>query len=377
MNLPFLIDAKGIAGKRVVARLDVNIPISSAGVLKEHRRIDAIVPTLGYLEKEGVKEIVILSHHSSDKQSLQPISVFLQKRIPHHFIKDIFSDEEFARARESGAKVFLCENLRLWEGEKKNDAEFAKRLATFGDVYVNEAFSASHREHASIVSLPALLPSYAGLLFAREIEELSRAWKPEHPFLFVLGGAKPETKIPLIERFLPLADTIFLGGIVANIFFKELGWEIGKSAVNGGSSGVRKILDSGKIILPKDVVVKNFDGVFVKKLPDISPEDMILDAGPDASAELANLAHEARFVLWNGPLGDYVQPGFEKASTVFAKAVAGSPAFSIVGGGDTVALIEEQHMGTSFGFISSGGGAMLEYLAKGTLPGIEALKKSF
>ncbi len=374
MNLPLLKDAKNITGKRVLLRLDLNVPILGTGVAEEHSRLEGILPTLAYLEKEGAKEIVILSHHSERGQSLKPISAVFKKKVPHHFIADVLSDEEFAHAREGGARVFLCENLRLWEGEKKNDREFAERLAARGDFYVNEAFSVSHRAHASIVGLPALLPSYAGLLFEQEVRELSRTWKPERPFLFVLGGAKPETKIPLIEKFLPLADNIFLGGVVANIFFKELGWEIGESVGDGASLRIRKILDSGKILLPKDVMVKNNEGVFVKNLADVSAEDAILDVGPETSAMLAELAKKARFILWNGPLGDYLKPGFEKASVAFAKAVSESPAFSIVGGGDTEVLIEKEKLSDSFGFVSSGGGAMLEFLAQGTLPGIEALK---
>lgn len=376
MNIPLLTNAKNLAGKRVLLRLDLNLPVGR-GSAGEHHRIEAVLPTIEYLKKEGVSEIVIVSHHSDKGQSLKPVSILLEKIIPNRFIANIFDSEEFVRARESGAKILLCENLRFWEGEKKNDADFARELAALGDVYVNEAFSASHRAHASIVGLPALLPAYAGLLFTREIQELSRAFKPEHPFLFVLGGAKLETKIPLVEKFLSLADSIFLGGAVANVFFRALGLEIGKSVAGEPPAFLGKILESGKIILPKDVVVKNTDGAFVKMAADVSPEDMILDVGPEASTSLAEHAKKARFVLWNGPLGDYLKPGFEKASVAFANAVAESGAFSVVGGGDTVALIGECKLGDSFGFISSGGGAMLEFLAEGTSPGIEALKSSF
>ncbi|MBI1998947.1 MAG: phosphoglycerate kinase [Parcubacteria group bacterium] len=373
MELPLLTHAIDLKNKRILLRLDLNIPIED-GLLKDAYRIEAILPTLQFLKEAGVSRVVILSHHSDKKQSLKPVSRFLGKTIPHQFVPDIFADGAFVNGEEDPA-IFMCENLRFWKGEEDNDPEFAGRLASQGDVYVNDAFSASHRAHASVVGLPALLPAYAGPFFAREVEELSRAWKPEHPFLLILGGAKPETKMPLVEEFLAAADSIFIGGAVANIFFRELGYEIGRSVAGKTPVNLKKILDSGKLILPGDVMVKSDDGVFVKTLQDISPDDMILDAGPETMENLKKSVGKSRFVLWNGPLGDYMKPGFEKASIVLAEAIKESPAWSIAGGGDTAALLREHHLTDAVRFVSSAGGAMLEFLGKKTLPGIEALKK--
>ncbi len=373
MNLPLLKNATGLKGKRVLLRLDFNIPVID-GILKDAYRIEEILPTLRFLKEAGASRVVILSHHSDKKQSLKPMARFLGKTTPNRFVPDIFDDSVFAGDEGDAPAVFVCENLRFWKGEEDNDPEFAGRLASQGDIYVNDAFSASHRAHASIVGLPRLLPAYAGPFFAREAEELSRAWKPEHPFLLILGGAKPETKMPLIEEFLTTADTIFIGGAIANIFFRELGYEIGRSIAGKTPQNLKKILDSGKLILPGDVMVKNDDGVFVKVLQDVSPADMILDAGPETMEKLKKTVKKNSFILWNGPLGDYMKSGFEKASIALAEAIKESPAWSIAGGGDTAALLHEHHLSDAVRFISSAGGAMLEFLGKKTLPGIEALK---
>ncbi|MBI3019824.1 MAG: phosphoglycerate kinase [Parcubacteria group bacterium] len=371
MPLPLLKNAKNLSGKRVLLRLDFNIPVVG-GVLKDAYRIEAIAPTLQFLKEAGVLRIIILSHHSDKKQSLKPMSRFLGKTVPNRFVADIFDTTAFT---SDGDAVFVCENLRFWDGEENNDPSFTARLASLGDIYVNDAFSVSHRAHASIVGLPRLLPSYIGFSFAREVEELSRAFAPERPFLLALGGAKPETKIPLIEKFLPHADTIFVGGAVAHTFFRALGYEIGESFYEESSVDVRVMFETGKIFLPQDVVVKSDEGVFVRAADGVSPGEKILDAGPETARKLAALAAEARFIIWNGPFGEYLKPGFEKTSVAFAEAVGKSDARSIVGGGDTVALLKEHNLSGAFTFVSSGGGAMLQFLAEGMLPGIEALKK--
>ena len=375
MSIPSLKDAKNLTGKRVLLRLDLNIPLEG-GAPRDDSRIEGILPTISFLKNAGVAEIVIISHHSDAEQSLEPIARFLAQKISNRFIPDMSDEVAFWKVRAEGHSVFVCENLRFSRGEEENDEVFAARLAALGDVYVNEAFSASHRAHASIVRLPALLPSYAGFLFMHEVEELSSAFTPEHPFLMVLGGAKPETKIPLIHAFLPQVDSVFIGGAVANNFFHALNFEIGSSRLDPVSSDLTKILDSGKVILPEDVVVKNDEGVFVKSAEELSPGDMMLDIGPRAGEKLKELARAARFIVWNAPLGDYEKAGFEKASIAFAEAVRESSALSIVGGGDTVALLRTHGLLDAFDFVSSGGGAMLQFLLKKTLPGIEALKNS-
>lgn len=375
MNIPLLKNAKNLEGKRVILRVDFNIPVKD-GVLQDIYRIEAVVPTLEFLKTAGVSRVIILSHHSDKKQSLKPMSRFLEKTVSNRFVADIFDDNSFGNGDEEPA-VFVCENLRFWKDEEENDSEFAKHLALLGDIYINDAFSASHRAHASVVGLPALLPAYVGPFFEREMTELSRAFTPEHPFLLILGGAKPETKMPLVTEFLENADTIFIGGAVANIFFRELGYEIGRSVAGETPKNLKELIDSGKIMLPVDVMVKNEDGVFVKTLHEVSAGDMILDAGPETMKKLVESVERSRFILWNGPLGDYTKPGFEKASVALAEAIKENNVRSIAGGGDTAALLHERNLIDAISFVSSAGGAMLEFLAKKTLPGIEALEKSF
>ena len=371
MDLLLLKNAENLAGKRILLRADFNVPVEGKA-LKDSYRIQAVLPSMRFLKEAGAAAIIVLSHHSDAAQSLEPMARFLGKEIENTFIKDPFAVGVFARGG-----VFVCENLRQWAGEEKNDPAFAERLASLGDVYVNDAFSASHRSHASIVGLPALRPAYAGLLFAQEAEELSHAFAPEHPFLFVLGGGKPETKVPLIEAFLDKADTIALAGAVANTFFRALGYEIGLSVVGKVPTDAARLLESGKLLLPVDVVAKGESGVFVKTPQEVLPDEMILDVGPETVARLSELAGSARFILWNGPLGDYVRPGFEKGSAAFAAALKGSPARKIAGGGDTVALVRAHKCEDAFEFLSSAGGAMIQFLAEGTLPGIEALQRRY
>lgn len=376
MNPPLLKDVKNLKGKRILLRLDFNIPVKD-GALQDAYRIEAVLPTLQFLKEAGVARVIILSHHSDKKQSLKPVARFLGKIILNKFAADIFDDSAFLSGGDEGFPVFVCENLRFWDGEESNDALFTKRLASLGDIYINDAFSASHRAHASIVGLPVLLPSYAGPFFEREMSELSRAFTPEHPFLLILGGAKPKTKMPLITEFLEKADTIFIGGAIANIFFRELGYEIGCSVAGETPKNLKKLIDSGKVMLPVDVMVKNEDGVFVKTLQEISAGDMILDAGPETMRKLGGIVRGSGFILWNGPLGDYTKSGFEKASITLAELIKESGVRSVAGGGDTVTLLRERHLADAISFVSSAGGAMLEFLAKKTLPGIEALKNSW
>ncbi|MDP3051999.1 MAG: phosphoglycerate kinase, partial [bacterium] len=257
--------------------------------------------------------------------------------------------------------IVMLENLRIDKGEEKNNETFAKKLADFGDIYVNEAFSVSHRNHASITGIPKYLPSYAGLLFESEVENLSRAFYPKHPFLLILGGVKFGSKLGVLKRFIKIADKIFIGGALANIFFKLKGIDIGESLFDKKVS-VKKYFGNRKIVLPVDF--KKNDGA-------------ILDIGPKTIKELINLIRRAKFILWNGPLGNFEIRDFAKGTEAAAKAIASSNVVSVIGGGDTAAAVIKMRLTfIQKSFISTGGGAMLEFLAKGTLPGIEALLKS-
>ncbi|KKT36887.1 MAG: Phosphoglycerate kinase [Candidatus Nomurabacteria bacterium GW2011_GWB1_44_12] len=335
MKLPTIKDIKNLKGKRVVLRLDFNVPIKN-GRIVETMRIDRAIPTIEYLRKKKAR-IVIFSHIGKDaSSSLKPVAQYLSKTMNVGFVPDFRTDEARAIADclpEGG--VVLFENLRLDDLETKNDPAFAKYLASFGEVYVNDAFAVSHRVHASVVGITKFLPSYAGFLIADEVKNLSLALKPKHPFLFILGGAKFETKMPLMKKFMNIADQIFVGGVLANDFFHDMGIETGKSFVDKYNFKLTPLLKKRKIILPTDVVVKNGDGIktSVKNLSEILSGDSIVDVGPETIKNLAPVLKKAKLIVWNGPLGFY-EGGFDKATIALLKAITETRATSIIGGGD-------------------------------------------
>lgn len=344
---------KDLEGKRVFVRVDWNVPIVKGKILETHR-IDASFPTLEYLIKNNAT-LVLATHLGDPKASIEPIVDYVSAKLPE------------------GNLIFLP-NLRLNEGEENNDKDFAKGLAAEADIYVNDAFAVSHRKHASIVTLPKLLPAYAGFLLEKEVTELSKAFKPQYPFVFVLGGVKFGTKLPLLKKFASLADTIFVGGALANALLLKEGYEIGKSVVDREVRGLAAILKHKNIILPVDVVVDGPKGKLVKKPEDVGKQEKILDIGPESAGLLAREIPKAKFVLWNGPLGN-VDIGFKEGTESVAQAIGKTKAYSIIGGGDTVAAISDLNIENKIDFVSTGGGAMLDFLANATLPGLEVLKK--
>lgn len=299
-------EAGDLNGKRVFVRVDWNGVVK--GAITDDFRMKASLPTIQYVLNQGGHPI-LATHLEEGK------------------IEDL---KQFVPA---GAE--LLPNLRDDPGEKANSEEFAKELAARADMYVNEAFSVSHRTHASIVSVPKLLPSYAGLRFAEEYVRLSKTFNPPHPFLLLLGGAKIETKLPLVEKFSKLADTIFIGGAMA-VKANELG------------------------------LAENYGVIFP------SGDLAALDANDETLRRLKAKIVEAKFIVWNGPLGKY-EAGYTKYTDELAEAIAASEAETIIGGGDTLAAIQSLNILERFSFVSTAGGAMLDFLATGTLPGIEAL----
>lgn len=354
--MKFLKDIKELDGVRVLVRLDLNVPVTG-GVVADDFRIRKIIPTIKYLQDKKAK-IILMSHigDGEARESLSPVVDCLKKLgVNCVFVKD------YRKVLENKDQIILLENLREHEGEMKNDKAFAKELASLGDIYINEAFAVSHRKHASVSAITEFIPSYAGFLFEEEIKHLSTAFTPDHPFLFILGGAKFETKLPLIEKFINIADKVFVGGALANNFFKEQGRLVGKSLVSPQDFNLSRFFNNPKLILPIDEVWK---------------DDAILDVGPETVSRLEEEVKKAKYILWNGPLGLYEQ-GFKEPTLALAKMIASATkngAKSILGGGDTLAVIAELGIEDKFTFVSTGGGAMLEFLAKGTLPGIEALK---
>ncbi|HEX7724802.1 MAG TPA: phosphoglycerate kinase [Candidatus Paceibacterota bacterium] len=369
-----LTDIKNLKGVKVFLRADFNVPVQGGKVMDDFR-IKAAVPTIDALRKGGAR-VIIASHLEvleGEKATLEPVAEVLKKLgVPVTFVGDYAKAAAAADALKDG-ECILLENLRVNEGEKKNDPEFAKMLASLAQIYVNDAFPVSHRKHASVVGVPKLIPGYAGLQIQKEVENLSQAFNPSHPFLFVLGGAKFDTKMPLIEKFSGLADTIFIGGAIANDFFKAKGYEVGESVLSEGDFDVKPLLTNPKIILPIDV--SNQDHV-IKPANSASKTDKILDVGPASVEALKPKIAAAKFILWNGTLG-YCEAGYPEATNTLAKLIVEATkngATSIVGGGDTVAALSELGLDTSFSFVSTAGGAMLDFLAKGTLPGLEVLK---
>lgn len=373
MSIPLLKNRKDLFGKRVLLRLDLNVALLNGHVLADFR-IRKIFPTLDFLIAQGAK-ILILSHlDEKEGNTLEPVAKYLVEFYPVlRFIPDLFGNDaerEIKNLKNGG--IILFENIRKWKGEKDNDGVFASRLAALGDIYVNDAFSASHREHASIVGLPKLLPSCIGFLFEEEIKNLSRAFDPSHPFVFILGGAKFETKIPLINKFLPLCDNMFIGGAIANTFWKNQGYFLGDSLVGEEHFETEDFAKNPKIILPIDVRTQHKGFKYIKKPTEISVGEKIWDIGEKSAKNLSKIIKDASFVIWNGPMGN-IEAGEVQGTVDVAKAVASSDAKSIVGGGDTIEVLEKNDLLEKFSFVSTGGGAMLEFLTEETLPGITAI----
>lgn len=364
-----------LKSKRVLVRVDFNVPLSTTGSIMETARINGVMKTITYLKNCGAR-IVLLSHIGRDpKETLEPIFNYLKTKMPLQFIPDwneVQIAQKIAELKDGG--IILLQNLRAQKGEEDNDFHFVQFLASLGDIYVNEAFSASHREHASIIGIPNILKSYCGCQFKNEFEKISKVFNPNHPFVVLMGGAKFETKIPVIESLIPKADTIFVGGALANDILKANGYEVGQSKVNDMDKAYAKeIFNNKKIILVEDVKVKSILFNKNKNTQEIKNTDKIIDGGLETANKLAQKIKEAKLIVWNGPFGTFEQ-GNSFLSKKVIEAISVSGAYSIVGGGDTVAEIRKLKKEKSFDFVSLAGGAMLEFIAKGTLPGIEALK---
>jgi 3-phosphoglycerate kinase len=383
MALKFLRDAKDLNGKRVLARLDFNVPVQDGKVVDDYR-IKQSMPTIKFLQDAGAK-IIIISHIEGGTDSLKPVFEFLKDQLPISFCEDCLEEGMDRTHAVKSGEILLCENIRLYDGEKKNDEDFSRKLASLGDVYVNDAFSVSHRKHASVVGVPKFLPGYLGFQFEKEIENLSKCFNPPRPFLFILGGAKFDTKLPLVNKFLTIADSVFIGGALANDMFKAKGFNVGMSKISETEFDFSAYLSNEKIMLPVDVTVESTRGREVKAPNQVQSDENMLDAGPQSIEELKKKITEAKCILWNGPLGNY-ENGFKQPTLDLAKIIADRAAgrpdsesnqaelLTIVGGGDTLAAVAELGLEDKFSFVSTGGGAMLDYLAQETLPGLDALK---
>ncbi len=361
-----------LKGMRVLLRADLNVPIQENKVV-DSTRLDLSLNTIRYITDQGGR-VVLMSHRSDVTASLAPVFNYYKEKLPITFLPVVsgLEAESAAKKLEDG-QILLLENIRFDPREEANDPEFAKELAALGKIFVNDAFSVSHRPHACFVTVPKLLPSYAGFQFLAEMEGLTPALNPESPSIAIIGGAKLTTKIALIHALLKKYDKVFMGGALANDLYVAKGYEIGKSLVSG-TGHAATLLENPKIILPLQVIVSGPHGIRETRASEIGKEETVFDIAPSAIRELTPRINESRFVLWNGPMGNF-EKGFRQGTDVLAEMVASAPGKKIIGGGDTLSSIQNLGLMEKFTFVSTSGGAMLDFLANGTLPGIKALEQ--
>jgi len=355
------LNEEDLRGKKVLLRVDFNVPIENRKI-SEAYRIKANKETINFLINHGA--IIGFVSHTTTIDSFEPILNQVKEvlNINLDFINDCIG--ELVETSLNNAKpgdTFLLENVRKYEGEEKNDINFAKNLAGPFDLYINNAFSASHRNHASLVAITKFLPSYAGFLLIKEIENLEKVIKsPKEGKTLILGGAKIDTKFPVIKNFLDKAENILIGGAIANIFLKAKNIDIKKSLTDDNSfPEAKKLLKkNSNIIIPEDYIMA---------------DEIILDIGPKTVDEFKEIISKSKMIIWNGPLGKVEEEKFSIGSKKISEAIISSGAFSVVGGGDTTAFLEKLALIDKFNYISTGGGAMLEFLAGNKLPGLFAL----
>jgi phosphoglycerate kinase len=364
------LNKKELDGKKVLLRVDFNVPVEE-GEIVEVFRIKAAKETIDYLLKNGAK--VALVSHIEAIESFNPLVEQIGEILGQTLTLVPLSELDSLDNLFNASPILLVDNIRQDRREVENDKEFARELSAGFDFYVNDAFAVCHRDHTSVSAITEQLPSYAGFLIKKETQNLSEAiMAPAEGKVLVLGGAKISTKLPVIKNFLDKAEKILIGGALANNFFKAKGIEVGKSVVDETVVDVA----SPKIVLPVDIVVTDNEtgkaGANVMPLGDIALNQMIIDIGPKSAEEFAKIIQEAEMVIWNGPMGLCEVEEFANGTEIVAQAVA-SARKSVVGGGDTIAAANKFGLLDKYGFVSTGGGAMLEFLAGRKLPGLEAL----
>jgi len=385
-----------LKGKKVLLRVDLNVPMKN-GAITETSRIEKIIPTINLLlDKQA--NIIIISHIGRPKgkvikgMSLEPISeklsLLLNKKV--HFYKESLSKNTLSNINKiSNGTIVMLENIRFNEGEELNNKEFSKKMSELGDIYINDAFSCSHRSHASIEGITKYIPSYFGLQITEEINALKKITSEiEKPISLIIGGSKISTKIKIINNLIKKFDNIIIVGGMGNTMLKHTGSKIGKSICeNECGPLIEEILNNSKkynckITIPEDVIVStNLNGEGKEKsINEIEDNEMILDIGPKTISSIEKIINGSKTILWNGPAGYFENPNFQngtkKILEIISQKTNNDQIFSVAGGGETVAAINKFKKFDSFTFVSTAGGAFLEYLEGKTLPGIKAINQN-
>ena len=385
-------DLSDLNGKKVLLRLDLNVPLKE-NKITDTTRIDKILPTLEYLIKRETK-IIIISHIGrpkgkiDKKLSMSPVCKYLSEKL-NKKIKLI--DKKISQINPNlifnndNDTIIFLENIRFYEQEEKNDEEFAKKLSTLGEIFINDAFSCSHRAHASVDKITKFLPSYCGIQMNTEVTALRKVTSDiKRPITCIIGGSKISTKISVIKNLIPKFDNIIIIGGMANNLIEYQGFTIGNSIKENDCNQIVKEIfllaeqNNCKIILPSDVAIgKNMeDNAQIKDLSQILNNDIILDIGPKTINSICAILEKSKTVLWNGPAGYFENPNFAVGSIEIANKIISlkNKIYSVAGGGDTIAIINQVNAFKKFDFVSTAGGAFLEYLEGKEIPGIRALK---
>ena len=387
------IDEVEIKNKQILIRVDFDVSLNPDYSIANDVRIKQNLPTLKYLLKNNNRLICVAKLNRpktrDPKHSLKPVVKRLQEYLPDYkiiLIDDFLTCDQKIFKEQKENEILVLENIRFYQKEKDYSTIFAKQLSSLADIYVNDAFAVSHRSDTSVIGPPKFIPSYGGLLLKKELAIISKAInKPKKPIVAIIGGAKVSTKIGLINKLMKAVDYLIIGGGLANTFVCAQGYEVGTSFCEYEAvQQARKLLSLAKngralIVLPVDAVVaktKNDKEHEVKKINNISSEESIFDIGPETKAKIGCILAKARTIIWNGPVGYFENPAFRRGTDfIYYSITHNNKVISIVGGGDTLAAISKKEYLDKITHISTGGGAMLEFIEKGTLPGIEALKK--
>jgi len=386
-------DKEDLSGKKVLLRLDLNVPLQD-GEIQDETRINKIIPTLKFLLKKKSK-IIIVSHIGRPKGkvvsalSMKPVCNNLENKLNQKInliSEDIKKIKDKDLFKNFNGNIVILENIRFYPEEENNNLDFAQHLSSFAELYINDAFSCSHRAHASVSNITKFLPSYSGLQFNSEITALKKVTSDiEKPITCIIGGSKISTKIGIIENLIPKFDNIIIVGGMANNILSYKNYKIGKSIYEENCDEIIKnIFETSKkyscsIVYPEDVVTsKDLNGEpELKELTEINDDDMILDIGEKTIKKIENLINTSKTVLWNGPAGYFENSDFAKGSYEIAKTISknykSNSIYSVAGGGDTISVLNKINLTNDFNFVSTAGGAFLEYLEGKKLPGISAL----